>query len=204
MAYITSLTPRERRLALDEVLRWHQRAWTVHAVSVIPDHVHILATPLEGTPGLWYALPQIMQRVKGRASYEINKRRGRRGTLWQDESYDRIIRGSRDFDEKYNYILSNAGVAGLVGPLEEYDGFWCEGMEEIPESAKATPERPLRPCPPAPPHSDLPLGKRVPPDVLLKARRRLPHWQLAGSTYFVVFCLLGRLKPAPPKWRTSR
>ncbi len=207
MTHLAPLDRRERRLVLNEVLRWHRHAWTVHAVSVMPDHVHILATPLEGAPGEWYSLPQILGRVKGRASYEINRLRGRKGTLWLEESYDRIIRGSRDFDEKFTYILSNAGVAGLTGPLEEYDGFWCEGMAGIPEAAKATPECPLRPCPPSsgpPPAPALSLRGSIRPDSLVKTRRRLPHWQMAGSSYFIVFCLLGRAGFSPPKGKSPR
>lgn len=179
----------ERRLVRNEVLRWHNCAWAVHAVSVMPDHVHILTTSLEASPGEWYALPEIMCRVKGRAAYEINKLRGRQGPLWLIESYDRIIRSGRDFDEKFRYIQSNAGVEGLTGPMDEYDGFWCEGMQTIPEEAKATPQRPLRPRPPNPPPPNIPLRKRIRPDALVKTRRRLPHWQLAGSTYFIEFGL---------------
>jgi REP element-mobilizing transposase RayT len=191
MPRLPDLSPVERRIVRDEALRWHRRAWRLHVVSAMPDHVHIIATPLEAVPGEWYSLPQIMRRVKGRSSYEINKLRGRRGHLWQDESYDRIIRRSRDFDEKYNYILSNAGVAGLVGPLEEYDGFWCEGIEPVPESAKATPERPLRPClPDSHPYLDLPLGERIRAEEPVETRRRLPHWQVAGSSYLITFRLM--------------
>jgi hypothetical protein len=188
------LTPAERRIVRDEAVRWHHRAWILHVISEMPDHGHVIATPLEAVPGEWYSLSQIMRRVKGRSSYEINRLRGRRGAVWQDESYDRIIRGSRDFDEKYDYILSNAGVAGLVQPLEEYDGFWCEGFEVRPESAKATPECPLRPCPPAAQqYLDLPLGERLRAAEPMRTRRRLPHWQIAGSTYFVAFRVVGVL-----------
>lgn len=179
----------ERQLVMNEVLRWHKRAWTLHAVSVMPDHVHILATPIEAFPGEWYSLSEIMGRVKGRTAYEINKLRGRRGPLWLIESYDRIIRNSRDFDEKFSYIQSNAGVKGLVGPMDEYDGFWCESMETIPEEAKASPAFPLRPRQPNAPLPHLPLGQRIAAGVLVKTRRRLPHWQLAGSMYFIEFGL---------------
>ena len=174
---------------MNEVLRWHNRAWTVHTVSVMPGHVHILATPLEASSGEWYALPEMMRRVKGRSAYSINKLRRRQGPLWLIESYDRIIRSGRDFDEKFRYIQSNAGVKRLTGPLDAYDGFWCEGMETIPEEAKATPQSPLRPRPLKPPPRNLSLGKRIPPDALVKTRRRLPHWQVAGSTYFIEFGL---------------
>ncbi len=178
----------ERQLVRDEALRWHNRAWTVHAVSVMPDHVHILATPLQASAGEWYTLPEIMRRVKGRSAYSINKLRRRQGALWLIESYDRIIRSGRDFDEKFRYIQSNAGVKELMGPLDEYDGFWCEGMATIPEE-KATPQCSLRPQPLKPAPRNLPLGERIRPDVLVKTRRRLPHWQVAGSTYFIEFGL---------------
>ncbi len=189
MRRMPALDRSERLLVRNEVLRWHNRAWAVHAVSVMPDHVHILATPSEASPGEWYALPEIIRRVKGRAAYEINKLRGRQGPLWLIESYDRIIRSGRDFDEKFGYIQSNAGVKGLTGPLDEYDDFWCEAMQTIPEEAKATPQHPLRPRPPSAPPPSLLLGKRIGPEALVKTRRRLPHWQLAGSTYFIEFGL---------------
>ena len=189
MRRVPPLDRSERRLVRDEVLRWHNRAWTVHAVSVMPDHVHILATPLEASRGEWYALPEIMRRVKGRSAHSVNKLRGRRGPLWLIESYDRIIRSGRDFDEKFRYIQSNAGVKPLAGALDEYDGFWCEGMETVPEEVKATAQCPLRPRPVNPPPRNLPLGKRIRPDALVKTRRRLPHWQVAGSTYFIEFGL---------------
>ncbi|HUU53678.1 MAG TPA: transposase [Armatimonadota bacterium] len=189
MSRVPPLDRCERQLVRDEVLRWHNRAWTVHAVSVMPDHVHILATPLEASEGEWSALPEIMQRVKGRSAYSINKLRRRQGSLWLIESYDPIIRSGRDFDEKFGYMQNNAGVKGLTGPLDEYDGFWCEGMEAIPEEKKATPHCPLRPRLLKPPPRNLPLGKRILPGALVKTRRRLPHWQVAGSTYFIEFGL---------------
>jgi len=189
MRRMAPLDRQERQLVRDEVLRWHTRAWTVHAVSVMPDHVHILATPLKASTGEWYALPEIMRRVKGRSAHLINKLRRRQGALWLIESYDRIVRSGRDFGEKFRYIQSNAGVKALTGALDEYDGFWCEGIETIPEEMKATPQRPLRPRPLDPLARDLPLGKRIRPGVLVKTRRRLPHWQVAGSTYFIEFGL---------------
>ena len=189
MRRVPPLDRHERRVVQDEVLRWHNRAWTVHAVSVMPDHVHVLATPLQASPGEWYALPEIMRRVKGCSAYSINKLRGRQGSVWLIESYDRIIRSGKDFAEKFRYIQSNAGVKGLTGLLDEYDGFWCEGMEATPEEMKAGPQCPLRPRPLDRPPQNLPLGKRIRSDVVVKTRRRLPHWQVAGSTYFIEFGL---------------
>jgi REP element-mobilizing transposase RayT len=113
----------------DDILFWHGSRWTVHALTVMPDHVHILASPLEMAPGRWHSLSTILRSVKCGAALKINRMRGRRGALWQAESFDRIVRDEREFDEKANYILSNAVKAELVKDGWEYDGLWCPGMD---------------------------------------------------------------------------
>ncbi len=184
------LTKQERAIVKAEILRWHRRAWTVHVASVMPDHVHILATPLQGAPGRWYSLSTILGRVKGRSSWEINRRCGREGPRWLSESYDHVVRDAREFSEIWDYILSNAGVAGLPEYGYDYDGFWCEGMEAIAEDEKATPERRIVPRqePPQLP-CDLPLVDAVEADETRRTRRNLPHLQVAGATYFIIFRL---------------
>lgn len=32
---------------------------------------------------------------------------GRRGRIWQDEYFDRIVRDEKEFAEKFNYIVGN-------------------------------------------------------------------------------------------------
>jgi hypothetical protein len=39
---------------------------------------------------------------------------GRQGAFWQDESYDRVIRDSEEFDRVISYVLENPVKAGLV------------------------------------------------------------------------------------------
>jgi REP element-mobilizing transposase RayT len=95
----------------------------------MPDHVHVLATPLERGTDQWYPLSEILHNVKRRSARLINKARGQTGALWQSESHDRIMRDEAEFDEKANYILNNAAKRGLVEDPWEYDGFWCEEME---------------------------------------------------------------------------
>jgi menaquinone-specific isochorismate synthase len=45
----------------------------------------------------------------------INKVRGRRGSLWQCETYDHLIRDEAEFTHAVEYILDNARHAGLRG-----------------------------------------------------------------------------------------
>lgn len=124
-----ALAPKERQIVKESILHWHGSRWTVHALTVMPDHVHILATPCEKTDGQWFSLSQILQSVKRYSARGINELCGRRGAVWMTESFDRIMRDEKEFDEKANYILSNAVRAELVEDGWLYDGFWCEGAQ---------------------------------------------------------------------------
>ena len=53
------------------------------------------------------SLPKIMHSIKSFAAHEINKILERKGNVWQNESYDRVIRDEDEFLEKLNYIANN-------------------------------------------------------------------------------------------------
>jgi REP element-mobilizing transposase RayT len=113
----------------ESILFWHDRKWTAHALTVMPDHVHILATPLEASAGRWHSISTILHSIKSVSALQVNRVRGRRGPYGSLESFDRIVRDEKEFHEKANYILSNAVRANLVEDGWRYDGFWCSGME---------------------------------------------------------------------------
>ena len=75
-------------------------------------------------------LSQIMQGIKSVTSHRINKHRGRKGSLWQDESYDRIIRDEEEFNSKLKYICENAAKASLTDDSFNYPFFWWESSNE--------------------------------------------------------------------------
>jgi len=54
---------------------------------------------------------------------------GRKGQIWQEESFDRVLRSSEKLDEKVDYILTNPVRKGLVSSPEEYDWTWVAGAE---------------------------------------------------------------------------
>lgn len=55
---------------------------------------------------------------------------GQRGSVWLDESYDRIIRDEVEWLEKLAYIVSNPVKAGLAERPEDYRWLYCEGLRE--------------------------------------------------------------------------
>jgi putative transposase len=124
------LTVAERAVVRDEILYWHGSRWHVHMLTVMPDHVHILATPLEVTKGHWYSLTTIVHSLKVGTARKVNRLRGRQGRLWQSERLDRIVASQAEFEQKSDYILDNATRAGLTQDALSYDGFWCESMDQ--------------------------------------------------------------------------
>jgi hypothetical protein len=55
----------------------------------------------------------------------INQRRNASGSIWQDESWDRIVRDAAEFDEKLQYMADNPVKAGLVKEIQQYVGWFC-------------------------------------------------------------------------------
>jgi len=97
----------------------------------MPDHVHLLLKPVVFESDDDFSLSKILQGIKGFSAREINKSRGRKGALWLDESYDRIIRDYDEYLEKWNYIRDNPVRAELCQAPEEYEFLWEPG--ELPE-----------------------------------------------------------------------
>ncbi|HHN78762.1 MAG TPA: hypothetical protein ENK11_08855, partial [Phycisphaerales bacterium] len=77
------LTPDECKLVLDACFYWHGNKATVHLVTVMPDHVHMLLTPAKVGDG-WHPLSEILHSIKSYTAHEINKERGTSGAVWQD------------------------------------------------------------------------------------------------------------------------
>jgi len=97
--------------------------YELFAATVMPDHVHMLLRPRDGV-----SLSRITKGVKGVTARIINARRERRGALWQDESYDRIIRDAEEMEEKIRYIFENSLKLGLSEDGWDYPGFYLRGQ----------------------------------------------------------------------------
>ena len=122
------LSPISRDLVLDAVLHFHNKRYELFAACVMPDHVHLLLEPfvkdrLENGNLVFFSLAEITHSIKSFASHRINELEKSTGSVWQKESFDRLMRSDREADEKYDYILKNPVRAGLVPPEEDYR--WC-------------------------------------------------------------------------------
>lgn len=107
---------------LDSLRYWDGKKWQVFAAVVLSDHVHVLAKFLPNSGGGFYDLGEILHSVKSFSAQKISQQRGRKGSIWQDERYDRIVRDESEFLEKWNYIRNNPVKSGLAATPEDY--FW--------------------------------------------------------------------------------
>jgi hypothetical protein len=72
-----------------------------------------------------YDLERIMKGIKGVSANKINNSRGLTGTVWQTESFDRIIRSEKELQGKLLYMLNNPMEAGLTEDRWNYSGWYC-------------------------------------------------------------------------------
>ncbi len=113
------LTDADRNHALATILFWHGKRWDVLATVVMPDHVHVLTTPLRKGDGFW-DLSELVHSVKSYSAHRINRHRAACGSVWLDERYDRWMRDDDEVAEKHGYILSNPVKAGLCASPHVY------------------------------------------------------------------------------------
>ncbi|MGA8868052.1 MAG: transposase [Candidatus Sulfotelmatobacter sp.] len=92
---------------------------------VMPDHVHMIFTPWVDEEAMEvYSLAEIMDSIKGASPHKINKTLGRKGRVWQPESFDHVLRSLERLDAKIGYLLENPVRAGLVAKWADYPWLW--------------------------------------------------------------------------------
>ncbi|MEM6507095.1 MAG: transposase [Planctomycetota bacterium] len=109
------LSDHECQIVLDHLIDGDGEFYSLDIAVVMPDHCHLLIRPQPG-----YELPRVMKGIKGISARLINQSRGTSGSVWQDESLDRIMRDEEEAIEKARYILENPVRAGLVERASDY------------------------------------------------------------------------------------
>jgi REP element-mobilizing transposase RayT len=83
--------------------RYELIAW-----CVMPNHVHAVVTPFAG-----HALGDVLHSWKSFTAHAINRRLGRRGAVWEKESFDHLVRTPSSLDRFVAYTEANPLAAGL-------------------------------------------------------------------------------------------
>lgn len=91
------------------LLHFQNQQYFLSCLVVMPNHCHLVMRPFDGVE-----LEDILQAAKSMTSRAINKDRGDTGTLWQQESYDRIVRDEEHLWQVIQYIGRNPKTAGFA------------------------------------------------------------------------------------------
>ena len=118
-----------RQIVLDCCLHAHDSQIDLFVGVVMPDHVHLIFVPLlDEETNSAFPLAQITKGIKGTSAHKINKQLGASGSIWQDESFDHVLRSSEGVEEKTAYVLQNPVRAGLVKVWSEYPWVWKQAL----------------------------------------------------------------------------
>jgi REP element-mobilizing transposase RayT len=96
------------------------KVYDLNAFSVMPNHVHLVCTPLEEEQGLYFSLSKIMHSLKRHTAYESNLLLMRSGAFWQHENYDRYVRDEAELERIIKYVVYNPVKAGLVADWKSW------------------------------------------------------------------------------------
>ena len=75
----------------------------VHCYVIMPNHVHLILETFDNQKA-----SGLIGRLKSISTHMINKSLGRKGSLWQYEIYDRLIRNAEHYWRSVRYIARNS------------------------------------------------------------------------------------------------
>lgn len=121
--------PEVRAEVRECILRFDGERLRVHAVVIMPNHVHMLIEPLGENK-----LSQLMKGIKGASARRTNQIMGTSGQFWRDESFDHIVRSDAQYHHYLDYIAQNP----IKANLKEHE-YWLQCKADIPVCHSNTP-----------------------------------------------------------------
>lgn len=119
---------------------YDHREYKLICYTIMPNHVHLVFHLLENTQTGMSVLQdkdvtqsfkaernseqerisKIMQSIKGYSSREANIILNRKGSFWQSESYDHIVRDENELEKIIKYVIYNPVKVNLVEKWEDW------------------------------------------------------------------------------------
>ena len=127
-----------RSLAMEHCLHDDGSKLRMHVAVVMPDHLHLLFSAGRDVEGNTFGLAEILSGIKAASAHRVNRSLGRKGHVWQDESFDHVLRCDEGLREKADYICQNPVRRGLVSTPDEYPWLWRQWEEGISEADRQT------------------------------------------------------------------
>jgi REP-associated tyrosine transposase len=114
-----------RDIVLESIRRDDPLRYELDAAVVMPDHAHLILTPaIDELRRRVVPLFEIMRAIKGASARNVNQKLERHGAIWQEESFDHVLRSAENTTAKLLYVLENPVRQGLVRIWQEYPWTW--------------------------------------------------------------------------------
>jgi len=134
--YLTLVTHRRRPLLIEHIdilrrafaLSKTKYHYTIDAIVVLPDHLHMIITPNNAAE-----YPKIVSHIKRAFVYGFKSKlpeqkidlstsqyRRKHSGIWQERYYEHTIRNDKDWQEKMNYICNNPVKHGWVSRADQW------------------------------------------------------------------------------------
>ena len=108
--------PAVATLVRDALLHFDGTRYRLHEWVIMPNHVHVLATPLHG-----FSLSSVVHSWKSYTAKQANKVLKRKGEFWQPDYFDRFMRVEEHYQATAEYIHRNPVMAGLCESEEDWE-----------------------------------------------------------------------------------
>lgn len=95
---------------------YEEKYYQLICYCIMSNHIHLIIKLRDDAPDL----SKIMQSIKRFTARESNKIMGCEGQFWMQESYDRLIRDSKELKNIVNYVINNPVKAGLTNDWKKW------------------------------------------------------------------------------------
>jgi len=120
--------PRIAALMADCLQYRDGQVYDLDAYCIMPNHVHLVCTPLVKEGDNYYSISSIMHSLKGYVARQANALLGREGVFWQHENYDHVVRDEGEWQRIVYYVLNNPVKAGLVQTWRDWKWSYCKQL----------------------------------------------------------------------------
>ena len=124
--------PQIANLVVESIHYRDGEVYDLDAFCVMPNHLHLVFTPLRrAEEDGYYALQAIMHSLKRHTARQANLLLRRQGAFWQQESYDHVVRDEAEWERIIIYVLNNPVKAGLVTRWTDWPWTYCKTVGRV-------------------------------------------------------------------------
>ena len=112
-----------KKIVASSILFFEGKCFQVICYCIMSNHVHLIINTLHfpNKP-----LGDFLGSIKKYSAKHINNHLGCKGTFWQSESYDHVIRSRNELAETISYVINNPVKAGCCDDWKSWPGTYVD------------------------------------------------------------------------------